>query len=159
MKSKGLKLFVIVSSFVVFFFACVTSIISINYYNSRIQCLYSGKFYNSGSKFSSVDGCNTCSCNNGVVSCTEMACDSSFSKLQRDVQVTCKELSKGEYVYSISPGEENLNRLKETLATNSGISTPVIGFMNKNERDAEEILTRYFSYSPVEARGILMECQ
>lgn len=38
------------------------------------QCSYDGTTYDSGTSFGSIDGCNTCSCSNGSVFCTEMAC-------------------------------------------------------------------------------------
>jgi hypothetical protein len=37
-------------------------------------CLYQGKNYNNGSAVPSGDKCNTCSCENGQVACTTMAC-------------------------------------------------------------------------------------
>ncbi|MDD3648021.1 MAG: hypothetical protein PHS44_06015 [Candidatus Dojkabacteria bacterium] len=37
-------------------------------------CSYSGVTYDNGAFFDSVDGCNTCTCNDGLVSCTEMDC-------------------------------------------------------------------------------------
>jgi len=37
-------------------------------------CKYNGKTYNHGENFLSTDGCNTCYCYNGIVSCTKMAC-------------------------------------------------------------------------------------
>lgn len=37
-------------------------------------CTYDGKSYASGSHFPSSDGCNSCSCDNGSVMCTLLAC-------------------------------------------------------------------------------------
>lgn len=37
-------------------------------------CEYNGWAYSEGDTFESTDGCNTCSCSNGQVVCTEMAC-------------------------------------------------------------------------------------
>lgn len=37
-------------------------------------CSYGGKSYSSGQSFPSLDGCNSCSCLNGAVACTERAC-------------------------------------------------------------------------------------
>lgn len=39
------------------------------------QCEYNGIVHNSGESFNSTDGCNTCSCNEGSVACTERACE------------------------------------------------------------------------------------
>ncbi|KAL3869867.1 hypothetical protein ACJMK2_042494 [Sinanodonta woodiana] len=39
-----------------------------------LTCLYNGITYQSGDSFKSSDGCNTCSCNDGMVFCTLMAC-------------------------------------------------------------------------------------
>lgn len=39
-----------------------------------LECTYKGKVYNSGESVPSGDNCNTCSCNNGQVACTLMAC-------------------------------------------------------------------------------------
>ena len=38
-------------------------------------CTYNGVTYTQGSSFPSSDGCNSCGCEAGVVSCTERACD------------------------------------------------------------------------------------
>lgn len=37
-------------------------------------CSYNGKTYKDGEKFPAKDGCNTCTCSNGSVGCTEKAC-------------------------------------------------------------------------------------
>lgn len=37
-------------------------------------CSYAGRTYADGKSFASEDGCNTCSCANGLVACTERAC-------------------------------------------------------------------------------------
>lgn len=39
------------------------------------SCQYGGKTYKSGEGFPSEDGCNSCSCEDGKVSCTLMACE------------------------------------------------------------------------------------
>jgi len=39
------------------------------------SCQYGGKTYRSGERFPADDGCNSCSCGNGRVACTLMACD------------------------------------------------------------------------------------
>lgn len=41
----------------------------------KAVCEYNGWAYSDGESFQSSDGCNTCSCSNGQVACTEMACD------------------------------------------------------------------------------------
>jgi hypothetical protein len=41
--------------------------------NSK-KCTYEGKIYNEGEGFKASDGCNSCSCTNGRVACTLMAC-------------------------------------------------------------------------------------
>ncbi|MEM1009177.1 MAG: hypothetical protein AAGJ35_09240, partial [Myxococcota bacterium] len=38
------------------------------------SCTYNEKTYKDGETFKSKDGCNTCGCNKGRVSCTELAC-------------------------------------------------------------------------------------
>lgn len=38
-------------------------------------CLYNGMTYKSGDGFKSDDGCNSCSCVDGQVACTLMACE------------------------------------------------------------------------------------
>ena len=40
-----------------------------------LPCEYNGLLRLSGSSFDSIDGCNTCRCEHGVVSCTYMSCD------------------------------------------------------------------------------------
>ena len=39
------------------------------------DCLYGGKTYKSGEGFPSEDGCNSCSCEDGQVACTLIACE------------------------------------------------------------------------------------
>lgn len=38
------------------------------------DCEYDGKVHHNGDSFPSADGCNTCSCANGAIACTEKAC-------------------------------------------------------------------------------------
>nr|ATP16009.1 Fetoin-3 [Sinohyriopsis cumingii] len=40
----------------------------------QLGCTYNGVTYHNGDGFKSSDGCNRCSCSNGMVLCTEMAC-------------------------------------------------------------------------------------
>lgn len=44
--------------------------------NSCVPCLYNGMAYLSGSTFQLDDGCNTCTCFAGGVTCTQMTCES-----------------------------------------------------------------------------------
>ncbi|CAI8024290.1 hypothetical protein GBAR_LOCUS14117 [Geodia barretti] len=37
-------------------------------------CLYEGIVYENGASFPAADGCNTCTCSDGMVGCTEIAC-------------------------------------------------------------------------------------
>lgn len=37
-------------------------------------CIYEGRTYRSGERFPAADGCNSCSCDNGKVACTLIAC-------------------------------------------------------------------------------------
>lgn len=39
-----------------------------------LSCNYNGNTYKDGEGFKSSDGCNSCSCQNGQIACTEMAC-------------------------------------------------------------------------------------
>lgn len=39
------------------------------------SCQIGGKTYKSGESFPAEDGCNSCSCDNGNVACTLMACN------------------------------------------------------------------------------------
>ena len=39
------------------------------------SCQYNGKTYKSGEGFPADDGCNNCSCEDGKVGCTLMACE------------------------------------------------------------------------------------
>jgi len=47
---------------------------SINLNPFPSSCQYNGKTYKSGDGFTAADGCNSCSCENGQVVCTLMAC-------------------------------------------------------------------------------------
>lgn len=42
--------------------------------DATYSCIYNGSEYSNGATFDSTDGCNTCSCSDGLVACTEMAC-------------------------------------------------------------------------------------
>ena len=39
------------------------------------RCEYGGKTYASGDSFPDEDGCNSCSCEDGQIACTLMACE------------------------------------------------------------------------------------
>lgn len=39
------------------------------------SCDYNGNTYKSGEGFKDIDGCNSCSCDNGKIACTLMACE------------------------------------------------------------------------------------
>lgn len=54
-----------------------TLIVAGLYLNKNIgkTCNFNGEIYNNGEGF--YDGCNSCSCTNGEISCTAMACDNS----------------------------------------------------------------------------------
>ena len=43
------------------------------------QCTYNGKLYDSGASIKATDGCNNCTCTNGSVSCTMIACSATPS--------------------------------------------------------------------------------
>lgn len=38
------------------------------------DCVYNGITYQNGESFRAIDGCNTCGCNNGSISCTLIGC-------------------------------------------------------------------------------------
>jgi len=48
--------------------ACTTSTVTPS------ACAYGGRSFPSGTSFPSLDGCNTCSCQNGAIACTLRAC-------------------------------------------------------------------------------------
>lgn len=50
---------------------------------ARDFCEYDGRSYDDGSSFDASDGCNQCSCEDGSVACTQIAC-----------QPTCEELAE-----------------------------------------------------------------
>jgi hypothetical protein len=43
--------------------------------DEKLRCEYNGWAYAHEEAFDSIDGCNVCSCNNGSVVCTQMACE------------------------------------------------------------------------------------
>lgn len=51
------------------------------------NCVYAGVQYSNGARFDATDGCNTCTCENGSVSCTEIDCT------QEDEEDDTKEVS------------------------------------------------------------------
>ena len=73
--------FIIISLLALIVIAICAGILILLYLNknnqSGQQCTYNGKTYQQGEGFKSMDGCNSCSCNNGEVACTLMACISS----------------------------------------------------------------------------------
>ncbi len=42
--------------------------------NDDSSCSYGGVEYSDGARFDADDGCNSCTCENGTVACTEIAC-------------------------------------------------------------------------------------
>lgn len=68
-----LFLFVVAISVAVYFFTSKFKPFQTSN-NKQMRCYYYGKDYISGQNFKSIDGCNTCSCDRGQISCTEMAC-------------------------------------------------------------------------------------
>ena len=46
-----------------------------NFKEEKLRCEYNGWAYAHGESFDSTDGCNMCSCNNGEIVCTLMACE------------------------------------------------------------------------------------
>ena len=61
----------------------VIGLISYIFFTSNIKlpwqeedrCEYGGWAYAHGETFDSTDGCNICVCNDGVIACTERACE------------------------------------------------------------------------------------
>jgi|GEM_PF-3176196 len=45
-------------------------------YKEQVTCKYTGVEYKEGESFPDSDGCNTCTCSNGKIICTEHACQS-----------------------------------------------------------------------------------
>ena len=77
-KNSNIKWYVLISLGVLILagLVIVLAVISLNKSanNSLTACTYNGTSYTSGASFKSTDGCNTCSCINGSVACTSMAC-------------------------------------------------------------------------------------
>jgi len=55
--------------------ACETVVNPTESSPSLISCQYNGKTYQSGQTMPSIDGCNTCSCEEGRIACTTIACN------------------------------------------------------------------------------------
>lgn len=43
--------------------------------SDELTCEYEDVYYEEGEEFTANDGCNTCTCSQGEVSCTDMACE------------------------------------------------------------------------------------
>ena len=164
MRNKNLKIFLVLASIVVFLFACITSVLTINYYNQKMQCLYNGALYQSGESFMSIDACNTCTCSGGTVSCTEMACNvnntdnTSTNSYMKGVEVYCYQ-SNGQTVYSILPGTNRLKTYQEvTMQSDFAISSPVASFTNKTKLEATQILLENLNFSFEEGESMLLNC-
>lgn len=78
-KIRGLIVLVIIFFIGLFFGFRINKDTSNNFpFNLNIfakSCEYNGNTYKSGEGFSDIDLCNTCSCDNGKVVCTTMACE------------------------------------------------------------------------------------
>lgn len=46
-----------------------------DFQTEKTRCEYGGWAYSHGESFEATDGCNMCSCNDGEVVCTLMACE------------------------------------------------------------------------------------
>lgn len=157
MDKRNIKILLVITSIVVFIFACATSAVTINYYNKSVQCLYNGVVYNEGDSFISIDGCNSCACNNGEVNCTLRAClnDSDQALPMKGLEVYCY-MQDNELVYSILPGT---NRIKSyTEVTQENLSSPVSYYTNKTKNEATQILMNEYYYSEANALAALDEC-
>ena len=47
-------------------------------------CDYQGNVYPHGFFFDCVDGCNACTCNDGVISCTENTCGCTYNMYSKN---------------------------------------------------------------------------
>lgn len=83
---------------------------------SKQQCIYNGVTYESGSSIAATDGCNSCSCEDGEVACTEMACVSltpSPTVIEKQTLTptptitTIEEEGLGTKIYFAKPSAEN----------------------------------------------------
>lgn len=63
-------LLIVITAFVLF----QKVIISVTVNAPWASCNYNGIIYKNGQSFQDNDGCNTCGCRNGEISCTAMAC-------------------------------------------------------------------------------------
>lgn len=69
-------------------------------------CTYNNAKYANGDSFKSTDGCNTCSCSDGNVACTEMYCYNEDNNDQEMTQETTVQTEENEVsVYFAKPGE------------------------------------------------------
>lgn len=62
------------------------AVINVTNNNEGASCTYGKLVYRSGEGFKSNDGCNSCSCENGQVMCTAMACQN-----ENDTNITFPE--------------------------------------------------------------------
>ena len=63
---------------------------------TEATCTYNGKEYKEGEGFESTDGCNSCSCQNGEVVCTLMACENTTGEETQDTL----DINDSKLVYS-----------------------------------------------------------
>lgn len=159
MEKKNIKMFLILASIGIFLFACVTSIITINYYNRRMQCLYNGIVYNNGDKFMSSDNCNSCTCNNGLTACTLKAClNQGNSNIPlKGLEIYCYT-NNNQKVYSILPGTNRLKSYNEVTGESKMLSSPEASFINKTQAEAITILMNEYGYSESTAKSSLITC-
>lgn len=158
MEKRNIKILLILASFGVFVFACITSVVTINYYNRTMQCLYNGSIYNEGESFLSIDGCNSCACNDGEVNCTLKACvgDSNSALPTKGLEIYCYTQDES-LVYSILPGTNRMKSYEEVTADEL-LSSPTTYHTNKAKDEAIQILTTEFYYSQTNALKALENC-
>ena len=161
MDKKNIKFLLVIASIGIFIFACITSFISVNYYNNRMQCLYNGATYNNGDKFMSSDNCNMCACKHGLVACTLRACvsdDSESIKLPlKGLDIYCY-VKDGQQVFSILPGTNRIKTYQEVTESLNVLSSPVEDFIGKDNYSALQILLKYYGYNQNSAELALQNC-
>jgi len=159
MNQKNIKLLLLAASIVVFIFACITSVITINYYNRQMQCLYNNAIYKNGAKFASTDGCNSCVCNNGTVACTLKAClNQQNSKIpMKGLEVYCYK-QNDTLVYSLLPGTNRLKTYDEVTGESESLSSTVNYYTNKSSEEIKDLLINQYSYSESDALSVIGAC-
>ena len=78
-----------------------------------LSCTYNGQTYRNGEGFRSSDGCNSCSCQNGQIACTLMACGQGGTGIVPDTYPGTSGGSGTVGIETVMPGESEFAKIPD----------------------------------------------